>query len=58
MELNLPLELEGKLTAAASRRGVSVEVVAREALDGAIDYDDGSSARSRPASPKWTPATR
>jgi predicted transcriptional regulator len=40
MELHLPLELEGKLTAAASRRGVSVEVLAREALERAVDYDD------------------
>lgn len=40
MELHLPLELEGKLAAAASRRGVSVEVLAHEALKRAIDYDD------------------
>ncbi len=40
MELHLPLELEGKLAAAASRRGVSVEVLAREALERAVDYDD------------------
>jgi hypothetical protein len=31
IELHLPLELEGKLAAAASRQGVSVEVLAREA---------------------------
>ena len=40
MELNLPVELEGKLAAAASRRGVSVEALAREALERAVDYDD------------------
>ena len=40
MELHLPLELEGKLAAAASRRGVSVEALAREALERAVDYDD------------------
>jgi predicted transcriptional regulator len=40
MELHLSPELEGKLAAAASRRGVSVEVLAREALERAVDYDD------------------
>jgi predicted transcriptional regulator len=40
MELHLPLELEGKLAAAASRRGVSVETLAREALERAVDHDD------------------
>ena len=40
MELHLPLELEGKLAAAADRRGGSVEVLAREALERAVDYDD------------------
>jgi predicted transcriptional regulator len=40
MELHLPLELEGKLAVAASRRGVSVETLAREALESAVDYDD------------------
>ncbi len=40
MELNLPVELAGKLAAAASRRGVSVETLAREALERAVDYDD------------------
>ena len=40
MELHVPLELEGKLAAAASRRGVSVEVLAREALERAVEYDD------------------
>ncbi|MEO7272780.1 MAG: hypothetical protein ABIX28_06295 [Vicinamibacterales bacterium] len=40
MELHLPQELEGKLAAAATRRGVSVELLAREALERAVDYDD------------------
>ena len=40
MELNLPVELEGKLAAAASRRGVPVEALAREALERAVDYEE------------------
>ncbi|MGE3344369.1 MAG: hypothetical protein AB7L71_13150 [Vicinamibacterales bacterium] len=41
MEPHLSPELEGKLAAAAaSRRGVSVEALAREALERAVDYDD------------------
>jgi len=40
MELHLSQELEGKLAAAATRRGVSVEVLARETLERALDYDD------------------
>ena len=40
MELHLSQESEGKLVAAADRRGVSVEVLAREALERAVDYDD------------------
>ena len=40
MKPHLPLELEGKLAAAATRRGVSVDVLAREALERAVDYDD------------------
>ncbi|BCS31417.1 hypothetical protein TBR22_A06180 [Luteitalea sp. TBR-22] len=40
MELHLSRELEGKLAAAAVRRGVSIEVLAREALERAVDYDD------------------
>lgn len=40
MELRLSQELEGKLAMAADRRGVSVEVLAREALERAVDYDD------------------
>ncbi|MBA3888847.1 MAG: hypothetical protein H0X67_24445 [Acidobacteria bacterium] len=40
MELHLSRELEGKLAAAASRRGVSVEALAHETLERALDYDD------------------
>lgn len=40
MELHLSQELEGKLAAAATRRGVSVEALAREALERAVEYDD------------------
>ena len=40
MELHLSPELEGKLALAADRRGVSVEALAREALERAVDYDD------------------
>ncbi|MDE3154285.1 MAG: hypothetical protein KGN76_04245 [Acidobacteriota bacterium] len=40
MELHLSPELEGKLALAADRRGVSIEVLAREALERAVDYDD------------------
>jgi predicted transcriptional regulator len=40
MELQLPRELEGRLAAAASRRGVSLEALAREALERAVDYED------------------
>jgi len=40
MELHLSPELEGKLALAADRRGVTVEVLAREALERAVDYDD------------------
>jgi predicted transcriptional regulator len=40
MELDLPRELEGRLAAAARRRGLSVEALAREALERAADYDD------------------
>ena len=42
MELCLSPELEGKLALAADRRGVSIEVLAREALERAVDYDDWS----------------
>jgi predicted transcriptional regulator len=40
MELHLSSELESKLAAAASRRGMSVEVLAREALERALEYDE------------------
>jgi len=40
MELHLSPELEGKLAAAASRRGVSAEALAHETLERALDYDD------------------
>jgi predicted transcriptional regulator len=40
MELHLSPELEGKLAAAASRRGVSAEALAQETLERALDYDD------------------
>jgi hypothetical protein len=37
---HLSPELEGKLALAADRRGLSVEVLAREARKRAVDYDD------------------
>ena len=40
MVLHLSQALEGKLTAAASRRGVSIEALAHEMLERALDYDD------------------
>jgi predicted transcriptional regulator len=40
MEVNLSADLQGKLTRAAGRRGVSPEVVIREAIERAVDYDD------------------
>ncbi|HWB18644.1 MAG TPA: hypothetical protein VG538_19710 [Vicinamibacterales bacterium] len=40
MELHLSRELEGRLAAEASRRGVSVETLAHETLERALDYDD------------------
>lgn len=40
MELPLTPELEGKLVAAASRRVVSAEALARETHERALDYDD------------------
>lgn len=39
MELHPSRELEGKLAAAASRRGVSVEALAHETLERARDAD-------------------
>lgn len=40
MELHLSPELEDKLAAAASRRGMSAEALAEETLERALDYDD------------------
>jgi predicted transcriptional regulator len=40
MQVNLSPDLEGKLTRAAGRRGVSPEVLIREAIERAVDYDD------------------
>jgi predicted transcriptional regulator len=40
MEVNPSPDLEGKLTRAADRRGVSPEVLIREAIERAVDYDD------------------
>jgi predicted transcriptional regulator len=40
MVLHLSRALEGKLAAAARRRGVSVEALAHEALERALDYDE------------------
>jgi predicted transcriptional regulator len=40
MQVNLSPDLEGKLTRAAARRGVSPEVLIREAIERAVDYDD------------------
>ena len=40
MEVNLSPDLEGKLTRAAGRRRVSPEVLIREAIERAVDYDD------------------
>jgi predicted transcriptional regulator len=39
MEVNLSPDLEGKLTRAADRRGVSADVLTREAIERAVDYD-------------------
>jgi predicted transcriptional regulator len=40
MVLHLSHALEGKLTACAMRRGVSIEALAHEMLERALDYDD------------------
>ena len=40
MEVNLSPDLEGKLSRAADRRGISAELLAREAIERAVDYDD------------------
>ena len=40
MEVNLSPDLEGKLARAAGRRGVSADVLIREAIERAVDYED------------------
>ena len=40
MEVHLSPDLEGKLARAADRRGVSADVLVREAIERAVDYDD------------------
>lgn len=40
MEVNLSAELVDKLARAAERRGMSSELLAREAIERAVDYDD------------------
>ncbi|MEO7192548.1 MAG: hypothetical protein ABI051_15955 [Vicinamibacterales bacterium] len=40
MEVNLSPDLEGKLARAAGRRGISAELLVREAIERAVDYDD------------------
>ena len=40
MEVKLSPDLEGKLERAAGRRGVSTELLIREAIERAVDYDD------------------
>ena len=40
MEVKLSPDLEGKLAREAGRRGVSADVLIREAIERAVDYDD------------------
>ena len=40
MEVNLSPDLEGKLARAAGQRGVSADVLVREAIERSVDYDD------------------
>ena len=40
MEVKLSPDLEGKVARAADRRGVSADVLVREAIERAVDYDD------------------
>jgi predicted transcriptional regulator len=40
MEVKLSSELESKLVKAADRRGVSTDVLIREAIERTVDYDD------------------
>ena len=58
MELHLSPELEGKLALAADRRGVSVDALAREALERAVDYGDWFIREVESGLPRWPPARR
>ena len=40
MEVNLPPDVENKLMRAAAQRGVDAQVLAREGIERAVDYDD------------------
>jgi predicted transcriptional regulator len=40
MEVKLSPDLEGKVARAADRRGVSADVLVREAIERTVDYDD------------------
>jgi predicted transcriptional regulator len=40
VEVNLSPDLEGKVSRAAGRRGISAELLIREAIERAVDYDD------------------
>jgi predicted transcriptional regulator len=40
MELNVPADLQDKLTRAASRRGIAAEALALEAIERAVDHED------------------
>jgi predicted transcriptional regulator len=40
MEVNLSPGLASKLARAADRRGISAELLARKAIERAVDYDD------------------
>ncbi len=40
MEVHLSPDLESRLAQAAGRRGVSAELLVREAIERAVDYDD------------------
>ena len=40
MEVNLSPDLEGQLARAAGRRGISADVLIREAIERAVEYDD------------------
>ena len=38
--MKLPAELEDKVVRAADRQGISAELLIREAIERAVDYDD------------------